>query len=202
MTQSVYVLGAAGVGKSTFTAALLSRLQAELGPLEELHAKRNAKALVTLRGHRWPMNRARINGEAGGDGVYLGVMREEFPGSDGLDRASSPTGAEWLENGDMLGSLPRAILGEGATLATRPFLTALHQHTNLWVFALRCDPMVHDLRLAARGAGQDESFITSTVTKTENLVADLEKMRARVRWVDTDEDYRAALLAAELHLQA
>lgn len=191
MTQAVYIIGGAGTGKSTFTSALIERMDAVLGPLEDLHSKRNAKALVTLRGHR--MNTLRKHG------LYLGVMRDEFPGSDGLDRATSPTGEEWLLNG----GLPDFILAEGATLATRRFLYALNLSTDLLVIALECDPVIHDLRLAARGAGQVSSFVLSTVTKTENLVRDLEKQLATIRRVQSDEpeDWGAALEEAENHLR-
>lgn len=192
MTRSLYILGAAGTGKSTFTSQLLESLGVTLGPLEDLHSKPNARGnLVTLRGHR--MTDGVCN-----DGLYLGVMREQFPGSDGLDRASSPTGEEWLEMGDV----PSVILAEGATLATRRFLYGLNAFTDLKVLAFRCDPVVHDLRLLARGAGQVSSFVRSTVTKTENLVADLVKVGAKVEWVDSDEpdSWENALDAAMTHL--
>lgn len=191
MTRSVYVIGAAGTGKSTFTAALLKRLGAKLGPLADIDGKPNAAGnIVTLRGH-FMSNRDF-------HGVYLGVMRDEFPGSDGLDRASSPTGEQWLHFGDV----PEVILAEGATLATRRFMSALHETTELLVLALRCDPVVHDLRLLARGAGQVTSFVRSTVTKTENLASDLVKLGATVRWVEADDpgDWEAALLQAERHI--
>lgn len=197
MTRSVYVIGGAGTGKSTFMEELLTRSGVELEPLEDLHATPNAKgSLVTLRGHRFDR------------GVYLGVMRDQFPGSDGLDRASSITGEEWLHKhqeglgGD--GTLPERIIGEGATLATRRFLTALNLTTDLLILALRCDPMIHDLRLLARGTGQMSQFVTATVTRTENLVRDMEKELATVRWVESDdgEDWQAGLLAALVHLAA
>lgn len=195
MTRSVYVLGAAGVGKSTFTGELLERMGMSLGPLQDLHVTPNARgSLVTLRGHTMT-NRDLL-------GLYLGVWRDAFPGSDGLDRASSITGEQWLFS--HRGELPDCILSEGATLATRRFLYALNVGTDLLVLALRCDPVVHDLRLLQRGAGQVSSFVQSTVTKTENLVRDLEKNLATVRWVGTDnpQDWEDGLLAAQLHLQA
>jgi hypothetical protein len=191
MTQAVYIIGGAGTGKSTFTKALIQRMGLELGPLEDLHSKRNAKALVTLRGHRFDR------------GLYLGVMREEFPGSDGLDRATSPTGEEWLHRFAEDPSFPEMILAEGATLATRRFLYALNLSTDLLVIALECDPVIHDLRLLARGAGQMSSFVLSTVTKTENLVRDMEKQLATVYRVQSDEpeDWESGLLRAEAHLR-
>jgi len=195
MTQSVYVIGAAGVGKSTFMGELLQRLPVAMSPeLEDLHAKPNAAGnQVTLRGHY-------LYQAADLWGVYLGVWREQFPGSDGLDRASSPTGEEWLHGEGQY--LPDAIIAEGATLATRRFMKALNETTDLLVLALRCDPVVHDLRLAERGAGQVSSFVLSTVTKTENLVNDLRKEGARVEWIDADTPahWRAGLQLAESHL--
>lgn len=199
MTQSLYILGAAGTGKSTFTAELLDRMYVDLGPLEDLHAKPNARGnQVTLRGHRM-YDKGNI--QRGYWGMYLGVMREEFPGSDGLDRASSPTGEDWLQQYGGT-HLPNSILAEGATLATRRFLYGLHVHTELLVLAFRCDPVVHDLRLLNRGSGQVSSFVRSTVTKTENLVRDLQAQAAEVRWVESDEpeSWEAAMDAAEAHL--
>jgi len=194
MTQSVYILGAAGTGKSTFTAELLKRLGVKLGPLQDFHAKLNAKgSKVTMRGHEMVSPDLL--------GLYLGVMRDQFPGSDGLDRASSLPGEEWLYTGQFQCD---AILAEGATLATRRFMNALHDTTNLLVLALRCDPVIHDLRLAGRGAGQVSSFVLSTVTKTENLVKDLREAGARVEWIDADvpAHWTAALQLAESHLTA
>lgn len=194
MTRSLYILGAAGTGKSTFTSELTERLELDLGPLEDLHSKPNAAGnLVTLRGHRAWSFTGPVESL-----IYLGVMREQFPGSDGLDRASSPTGEEWLTQGN----LPAAILAEGATLATRRFLYGLHAHTELEVLAFRCDPIVHDIRLLSRGAGQMNSFVQSTITKTNNLVRDLEKQGAQVYWVDSDDpdSWEAGLLRAIMHL--
>lgn len=202
MTQSVYIIGGAGVGKSTFTAALLDRLPAVLWELEDLHSTPNAAGnLVTLRGQQ-----LRSMGEPWG--LYLGLMREQFPGTDGLDRASSLPGEEWLHKhreglgGD--GTLPERILGEGSTLATRRFLTALNVTTDLLILHLECDPVVHDLRLYNRGSGQDDSFVKSTVTRASNLARDMRKELADIHIVHTDdpEDWTAGLEAALSHLAA
>ena len=50
VVKAVYVLGGAGTGKSTFTARVVEMLQAQFGPLKDLHAKENKKNVVTLRG--------------------------------------------------------------------------------------------------------------------------------------------------------
>lgn len=171
-TNAVYIIGGAGTGKSTFMAALLGPRKASLGPLEDLHAKANKKALVTLRGHY-----------CGASGLYLGCMRDEFPGTDGLDRASSPTGVDWLESGGLRGL--SWMVGEGATLATRPFLYALHEHTNLLVVHLVSDDFVKDLRFAQRGSSQQESFVTATATRSANLSNDLSRRGGRIWRVDS-----------------
>jgi GTPase SAR1 family protein len=164
VTKSVYIIGSAGAGKSTFTQQLLDNLGAKLGPLEDLHSLRNAKALVTLRGHRWP------------GGIYLGCMRDEYPGTDGLDRASSPVGAQWLNEGDV----PDVLVAEGATLATRPFLTALAQDTDLMLVHLVVEEFVRELRFMERGSSQDERFVQNTVTRSANLFRDIDCQKIEV----------------------
>lgn len=191
MTRAIYIIGGAGVGKSTFTQALSDRLGWTYGPLEELHTRKNAKAYVTLRGHE-------VTGPETPRGMYLGVRRDEFPGSDGLDRVTSPSGEEWLQKY----TLPPFIVSEGATLATRRFLYALHENTELRILDLQCDDMIHDLRLAKRGAGQEPSFVLGTVTKTASLVKDLRKKGADVRtvWTHDPEDWGNALEDAANYL--
>lgn len=170
MTRSVYIIGGAGTGKSTFMKQLL--LGEPLGPLEDLCSLANKGGnIVTLRGHRVFHN-----------GMYLGVMRKEFPGSDGLDRASSPTGERWLEDGD----LPDLIISEGATLATRRFLNALNLHTNLLLVHLTVDPEIAMMRFKQRGSDQAPSFVTNTVTRSANLVRDIDTLTLTI---DSDDSF-------------
>lgn len=187
MTNSVYIIGGAGSGKSTFTAALLERMGGQLGPLEALHSLPNKKATVTLRGQRL------------GDGLYLGLMRDKFPGTDGLDRASSPVGADWLANAE----LPSFIIGEGATLTTRPFLEALHAHTDLLLVHLFADDMIVDLRFLQRGSQQAWSWVTNTVTRARNMHDHIQKLGAWTMEVDTadPEQWDAGLGICWNHLQ-
>jgi hypothetical protein len=175
MTKSVYVLGGAGTGKSTFTARVLTALQAELGPLQELAELPNKKNVVTLRGHVITCRDVR--------GMYLGKMRDLHPGTDGLDRASSPVAASWVANG----RLPDFILAEGATLATRKFLAALHENTHLLVVHLWAEEWLTELRLRGRGTSQDPKFVANTVTRSAGLVDYLLELGAQVRSVDTSD---------------
>lgn len=178
MSRSVYLVGGAGTGKSTFMAQLLLELGAVAGPLIDLHAKRNAKALVTLRGHE-------ISIEDGRTGLYLGYLRPgNHPGTDGLDRASGATGVEWLQQTRLL----PFIVGEGATLATRPFLAELNRATELMVLHLRCDSEAElARRFARRGTTQKPSFVASTQTAARNRASELEKEGANVVHVDTTQ---------------
>jgi len=166
VTRSVYIIGGAGSGKSTFTQALLDCSNRSMNPLEDLHKTPNARGtIVTLRGHR-----------VGLDGLYLGCMRDEYPGTDGLDRASSITGEEWLEQGKHREF--DWILSEGATLATRRFLGALAKHTELMLVHLVVEDFIRDLRFMRRGSTQNEQFVQNTVTRSANLFRDIECQRA------------------------
>ena len=189
MTQSVYVIGGAGTGKSTFMEQLLDRLGHPMGPLVDLASRPNARGVkITLRGH-W----------LGLDGLYIGCMRESFPGTDGLDRASSIAGEEWLETG----VLPSFVIAEGNTMATRRFIGALHKHTNLLLVHLEADDFVKELRFLQRGSNQHEQFVRQTATRAGNLLADMEKDGVETISLDTSDPqlWDRALQACWIHLK-
>jgi hypothetical protein len=148
----------------------------DMGDLEDLHARRNAKALVTLRGHR-------LDSRTGKHGLYLGKMRDNFPGTDGLDRASSATGVEWLQRNGF--EEFRFIVGEGATLATRPFLSELAARTELLLLHLWADDFVKDLRFTERGSEQDPRFVEATATRSANLLQDMGVRAAKALSIDS-----------------
>jgi hypothetical protein len=188
--RSVYVIGGAGAGKSTFTRQLLDSLGETLGPQIDLHAKPNKKNVVTVRGH-----------EVGDHGIYLGCMRESFPGTDGLDRATSPAGAEWLRQG---ASGYHFLVAEGATLATRPFLTALHETSDLLLVHLWAEDWVKELRFRTRGSDQADQFVKATETRAENLLSDMRKLGVQTLSVDSVDmaEWVAALMRSVEHLDA
>lgn len=191
MTRSLYLMGPAGAGKSTFMQGLLDELP-PLGPLVDLHSKRNPRARVTLRGHAIGRK---------GDGWYLGCYRGRFPGSDGLDRVTSPVGEEWLKTA----TLPEVLVGEGSTLATRRFLSALHETTDLQVAYLYADPEVLYQRVVRRAEElgtdpQERRFVIATATRSANLVAWLRKQGVSVLPVDTS-DRRAVEISQDLCVQ-
>lgn len=187
-TESLYVIGGAGVGKSTFTQALLDRSNASPGPLLDLHQKPNSRGtVITLRGH-----------QIGVDGMYLGRLREEHPGTDGLDRVSYIPGEDWLRTTE----LPRWILAEGATLSVHRFLKALGETTDLLVVHLVADEFVTELRCAERGTSQKWSWVLGKATEARNLATKMEKEGVRVREVDSANrsEWDMALDAASKHL--
>jgi hypothetical protein len=189
VTRSAYIVGGAGTGKSTFTGELLDALRVTLGPLEDLHTKPNRKSTVRLRGHY-----------AGPDGLYLGCMRESFPGTDGLDRVSSPVGVEWLQLGlhDRLGW----IVGEGATLCTKPFLAALADHTDLLLVHLHAAPEVKAERFTRRGSDQAAQFVKATATRALNRYVEARASGVRTLSIDTADDaaWELGLEIVETHL--
>lgn len=189
-TRSVYVIGGAGTGKSTFTQQVLEQIGEPLGPLEDLHRKPNSRGtVITLRGHA-----------IGGDGMYLGCMRDSFPGTDGLDRVSYIPGEEWLEEGT--GTRWGFIVAEGATLAVRRFLTVLDETTDLLLVHLYADEFVKELRFAQRGSNQDEKFVLASATRSANLLADMAKAGVQYRDVDSGDptEWSDAVEACLKHL--
>lgn len=187
MTKSVYIVGGAGSGKSTFMGNLLNSL-GWIQPQIDLHALRNAKALVTLRGH-----------EIAG-GIYLGKMRDEHPGTDGLDRASHRTGIDWLARG--LHSDYDFIIGEGFTLGTRDFLAALGEHTDLLLVHISVGEEERLRRFAERGTSQNPQFVKSTVSASRNRY---EELLGHVKTLDVNGasayDIDVALDICEEHLK-
>lgn len=193
MTRSVYIVGGAGAGKSTFMGQILDPFVMTFDDLEDLHTERNARGNpVTLRGHR-------VQSYDGQEGLYIGCMREHFPGTDGLDRASSLPGKIWLETAQ----LPDFIIAEGSTLSTRPFLTALHEQTDLLLVHLYADEMITDLRFLVRGSAQDPGWVKNTNTRASNLLRDLTALGSPAISLDTADPaaYAVALAACLTHLR-
>lgn len=158
--RSVYIIGGAGTGKSTFMANLLTTLDVAMGPCEVFHRRAKTNGVMDPISGHWL-------GSQAGRGLYIGRMRDSFPGTDGLSRSCSPVAIEWLETQQ----LPAFIIGEGATLATQGFLSVLSARTELMVVHLRAHPEEVRRRLLERGSNQPESFVRATATRSANLAA-------------------------------
>lgn len=200
MTRSLYIIGGAGTGKSTFTGQVMDNVvMAHCVDLEDLCTRPNSRGTqITLRGHR-------LNGytERSGEGIYLGAMREEFPGTDGLDRVSYIPGEAWLIDGAVEGTLPDFIIAEGATLAVRRFLKILHRTTDLLIIFLTAEDFVKDLRFCQRGSTQDDGFVKATATRSQNLAVDMAKEGIKVWEADSADpaQWNEALSIACDHLR-
>lgn len=172
--RMVYVMGSMGSGKSTFTAELLRRLGAELGPLAELEEGTNARgSRIRLRGHH-------------ADGlVYLGKMRETHPGQDGLDRATTILVEPWLRSE----RAPEAILTEGRLFLNERCMNAFAEHTEMLVVHLHAEEWVLDLRFAERGTNQTWPAVKTTITLAERWSTWAEYRGLPVVSTDTAEPY-------------
>lgn len=168
MTRALYLIGGPGVGKSTVMASLLSGWQ----PLdyERIYGK--------LRGHL--LVSAGIPA-----GLYLGRLREGFPGTDGLSMSAHPDAVAWAES--LTAPAPVSlILGEGARLGTAGFLTALHRTTDLTVVHLVASPAVSLSRRDGRRSGQNSSWVKGATTRAAVAAQRCREAGCRVLSVDAD----------------
>lgn len=136
MTAATYIIGAPGSGKSTRMARLIEPWS--VGPYVRL-TKRE------LFGHY-------LAGPGGSLGVYLGHLRDEYPGTDALSLSVAPQALLWVQALPLLGL--DVVYGEGVRLAHIGFLTALNEVTDLTVLHMLVDPEVAAARRLARGGKQ------------------------------------------------
>jgi hypothetical protein len=177
MTRSVYVVGGAGTGKSTFTAELLEVFDVDKSFV--FHRRRKSDGnLDPISGH--------LLRTADPDflGLYIGKLRESFPGTDGLSRSCTPVGVEWLHTASRL---PDVIVAEGATLATQGFLSTLAEVTELMLVHLRADPNEVARRMLGRGSSQAEAWVKGSVTRAATAARVAQEAGALV--LECESDY-------------
>lgn len=182
MTKAIYLVGPMGCGKSSTMAAILDLLGVGTGDWFRI----------------WPTTHDEFRGEPLEDivtgavrGLYLGIHRGEFSGTDAIGMASHSEAVHWLEDSP---ELPDLILGEGARLCTKGFLTTLAGRSDLTVGYLTAPQAVLDERLERRWATQDkvsgrsESFRKGTATRAINAVANEAGALFRTVVFDTSQD--------------
>lgn len=173
MTKSIYILGAPGSGKSTAMASLIADW--EPGPYTRLTDRE-------MFGH--PLDHPIL-----GEGLYLGNLRKQFPGTDALSMSVQPQALLWLERG--LSPSLAMVFGEGARLGNPKFLQALGRSTRLTVVYLSGDPEVLAERRASRPdvgswktgrrGAQSEAYARSQATRALNAASEVEG----AVWIDT-----------------
>ena len=184
--NSVYVIGPAGSGKSTFMSEILDGGGYVLGENRVLHTTYSQRLgkphRVPLFGHVLMQNGVYV-------GEYLGVMRDRFPGTDGLMSNCGITATDWV----LRGGSPR-ILAEGHKLGTRRFLAALDVCSDLMVVSLDAPDEELKRRLEARPEKTTEDNALRTVARCRNLTKELEGRGYNVLRVNTADvvEWKAA----------
>ncbi|QHB37138.1 hypothetical protein QDA03_gp03 [Microbacterium phage Terij] len=164
MTDSLYLLGAPGVGKSTAMATWLDSRDMAVAPdPSRVKGKLVGHGLYNV-----------LTGDT--QGVYLGRMREDFPGTDGLSMAVAPDARAWA------GTLSRRheggmnyVVGEGQRLGNPGFLTALAENTWLTIVLLSAHPDALTARRDERGSTQSPSWMQGAATQARNTFQEMTK---------------------------
>lgn len=189
MTNAVYVVGQAGVGKSTFVEHVLA--DKLFGPVVDLlTARSSAKMHDTLRGHQV------------GHGVYLGIRKPDdiFPGTDRLSNTVHTVAVQWLENG--CDGAPW-VIAEGRTLSARKVMDAFALCTDLLLVHLVADPELCAWRIDERGYEMSERFISSSRTQAANVATRAAGLGVDVLTIDSSSapEWVAGLQTVRNHLE-
>lgn len=161
MSFSLYVLGPPGVGKSTLLAGLMSNASPAT-PGRKIHG--------LLYGHYFQDETC----------LYLGKMRDKFPGTDGLPMNVGPDAINWLTSGQ----LPDIILGEGARLGYAGFLNELSRRTETYIVHLTASEQYLEDRCRARGSNQKAAWRKGAATRA--LTAASKTQNAKIITIRTD----------------
>lgn len=148
INQLLYLVGAPGVGKSTTARELTHRWD---------------KTVMRTA----PVPHVRLQHPVSGRtvGLELGVPRDTFSGTDSLAMDISPRALQWLST-----LYAPFAFGEGARLATRPFLTTLSRAgVDLTLVRLAADEELLLRRWQERGAKQNASWRKGAGTRADRI---------------------------------
>jgi hypothetical protein len=141
VSRLLYLIGIPGSGKSTLLKAAL----------EGLTGEQVAKPVPHFRYER---------------GAQIGVVRKDFPGTDGLSMSIQPRVLDWLQSGEA----PLNLVAEGDRLGTVSFFTAARLFCDLFsVVYLDTPERVAAARRWMRGSRQDPAWVAGRLTKVRNL---------------------------------
>lgn len=175
MSAAVYLIGAPGVGKSTVMAALH----------DELGVWPAVDQWYRLPGYRRP----ELHVEPLVDmldqvaGLSLGRTREQFSGTDALSMSASYEAVRWAQ--DSAADIPELVLGEGARLATVPFLAALSLRVDQLevVYLQAAETALEDRR---SGRTQTPTFLKAASTRAANAAVRLKDAGLLTATIMTD----------------
>lgn len=146
--QLLYLVGAPGVGKSTVARELThpwDKTVVPTGPVPHVLLKHPVSGRLL--------------------GLELGVPRASFPGTDALAMDVGPRALTWLGS-----ACAPFVLGEGARLATRPFLGGMAQSgVRVTLVHLRAGEELLTERWRARGSKQSPSWRKGAGTRAERI---------------------------------
>lgn len=165
MTEALYLIGTAGVGKTTL--------------LHKYTESFTATPAIRLHNQLWaePLQLGEVRG------YRLGKSRESFAGTDALGMAVNPDAIKYVEDCP----LPDFIYGEGQRLSNLRFLTALHARSHLIVVQIvnnNADLLRKERARRLRVPEQSPSYVKATMTKCDNLFKSLLEASVRVNLLD------------------
>jgi P-loop Nucleotide Kinase3 len=148
INQLLYIAGPPGVGKSSLAKVLTHGWDKAI---ERHHPVPHVQL-------RHPVSGRMV-------GLELGVPRDDFPGTDALSMDIGPRALTFLSS-----AWTPFALGEGARLATRPFLAGLvSAGVKLTFVSLTAPQDVLDDRWRARGGKQNPSWRKGAMTRAQRM---------------------------------
>lgn len=148
ISQLLYLVGPPGVGKSSVARELRAPWDTDVvrdGPVPHIRLRHPVSGRLA--------------------GLELGVPRPQFPGTDALAMDIGPRALQWLST-----SYASFAVGEGARLATKPFIGGLAQAgVRVTLVRLMADQELLDERWRARGSKQDPRWRKGAGTRASRL---------------------------------